>query len=495
MFKSTGRSIFFISASFLALGQAKPLHAQKIGAQLVVSDLDRPVFVTAPQGDTERIFILEQYLGQILIVKNGQLWSQPFLDIGNLVSNGAPHQGLLGMAFHPRHAENGFFFIQYTDVNGDTMLERYRVYISNPDVAMPESAATIFTLSQPTATHNGSMLAFGPQDGYLYVGQGDGVYGGDPGNFAQDGQLYYGKVLRLDVDRSLPYAIPPDNPFVGDPNFLDEIWIYGLRSPWRFSFDRSNGDFYLGDVGESDWEEVNYAPHSVASGKNFGWRLKEGDQCFNPPSNCDPGTLLDPVHVYAHEPEPGLCAVMSGYVYRGKNIPGLEGTYFFGDFCTATFWSFRMQNGGLVDYRDRTPDLNPNGSNLRTLSSFGEDGLGELYFCDLDGAVFKIVSRQMEIEAGPVIGGQAVSGFARGATPGEKVYFFYTKQGRGQVHLPSLDVYLGLNAPVLHQGSLADASGEAAMSGVIPDYIVDRTMWIQAAENGNSSNILERVVQ
>lgn len=237
------------------------------------------------------------------------------------------------------------------------------------------------------------MLAFGPNDGYLYIGMGDGGSGGDPQNRAQnDGELL-GKMLRIDVDGGLPYGIPPDNPFVEPGLPLDEIWAKGLRNPWRYSFDRLTGDLYIGDVGQNLYEEIDFQPASSTGGENYGWRLMEGNHCYNPPSNCDPGGLIYPIYEYTHGGSPFRCSITGGYVYRGNAIPDLQGTYFFGDYCSGQIWSFRYDGSSVTEFTERTSQLAPGGGmSIDEISSFGEDAEGNIYIVDLGGEVFKVIS-------------------------------------------------------------------------------------------------------
>ena len=340
--------------------------------QRIVTGLARPVLVTAAPGDTSRLFIVEQRSGstgriRIFDLATNLLVSTPFLSL--TVSTGS-EQGLLGMAFHPDYNTNGYFFINYTNSSGNTIVARYQVS-SNPNIANSGSATTVMSISQPYSNHNGGMIAFGPNDGYLYIGTGDGGSGGDPGNRAQDisGQLL-GKILRIDVD-SLPYSIPADNPFVGVTGD-DEIWAYGMRNPWRFSFDRDTGDLYIGDVGQNAWEEIDIQPAGAAGGENYGWRCYEGDHAYNTSGCPSASTMVFPVYEYAQGGSPYRCSITGGNVYRGNGIPDLQGTYFFGDYCSNQIWSFRWDgSGGITDLEDRTSELSPNAGSIGSISSFG----------------------------------------------------------------------------------------------------------------------------
>jgi glucose/arabinose dehydrogenase len=360
-----------------------PVAGTTIHAQLVASGLTLPLFVTAPPGDVNRIFIVQKN-GVIRIVEAGTLLAAPFLDIGAKVSTSS-EQGLLGLAFHPNYANNGRFFVDYTDLSGNTVVAAYQVS-ANPDLADTASESVILQVTQPAPNHNGGEVAFGP-DGYLYIGLGDGGGANDPSGNGQNTNVLLGKLLRIDVDSAAPYANPPSNPFFGAVPGLDEIWAFGLRNPWRFSFDRSNGDLYIGDVGQNAWEEVDYQPGGSAGGQNYGWNFFEGNHCFNTAGGCSTAGLTMPILEYDHTQG---CAITGGYVYRGCAMPDLRGTYFYGDYCSAFIRSLQVVGGTATNLQDQTAALT-DGVTINTVSSFGEDARGELYICDLaGGAVFKI---------------------------------------------------------------------------------------------------------
>jgi glucose/arabinose dehydrogenase len=356
----------------------------RLALQQVGSGLQRPVYLTSPPGDP-RLFVIEQ-AGRIRIIRDGQTLQQPFLDITGQVTNlggMGDERGLLGLAFHPRYADNGFFYVNYTDRSGNTRVERY-TRSGDPDVADPGSARLILGVNQPFGNHNGGQLLFGP-DGMLYIATGDGGGGGDPQNNAQRLVNLLGKMLRIDVDGGDPYAIPPDNPFVGQSDARPEIWAYGLRNPWRNAFDRGSNLFFIADVGQNREEEINAVDRS-AGGLNFGWRIMEGRSCFNPATNCDQSGLTMPVHTYPTSG--GNCAVTGGFVYRGSAIPQIAGLYFFSDYCRGGLRSLRVVNGAAQDVREWEVGSTGN------VSSFGEDANGELYVVAHAGTIYRIVRAQ-----------------------------------------------------------------------------------------------------
>jgi glucose/arabinose dehydrogenase len=322
--------------------------------------------------------------GRVLVINDGAVLDRPFLDLQALVSRGG-EQGLLSIAFHPQYASNGRFFVSYTDIAGDSRIVEHRVS-GDPDVADPQPVGTVLAVEQPFSNHNGGLIVFGP-DGMLYVGLGDGGSGGDPEENAQDLGTLLGKILRIDVDGSAPYEVPPDNPFVGQDGARGEVWAYGLRNPWRFSFDRASRDVYVADVGQNALEEVNAVPFAEAAGVNYGWDVMEGSRCFEPAQGCDRSGLTLPVEEYGHSGRFGACSVTGGHVYRGSALPDLQGVYFYGDFCAGFVQSFRF-GGGAATERDEWPELAPPDGQL---SSFGEDAAGELYVLSGAGSVYKVV--------------------------------------------------------------------------------------------------------
>ncbi|NOT31745.1 MAG: glucose dehydrogenase [Planctomycetes bacterium] len=355
----------------------------------MAAGLTGPVNVAAPRGDAQRLFIVEVNTGRIKILKSGTLLPVPFLDIGALLTVNQSH-GLLGLAFHPNYASNGFFYVQYVDSAIRPTVARYQVS-GDPDVANAASGQIVIRLL-PIVDHQGGGLAFGPNDGYLYAAFGD-AKSEDPDNNAQNDGGLRGKLVRLDVDSATPYAIPPTNPFVGPGNPRDEIWAKGFRNPFRLSFDRETGDLWVGDVGQGNREEVDFQPAASSGGENYGWRPMEGSLCFNPPTGCNPGGLTLPIFEYGHLPLACSGSVTGGVVYRGSAMPSLRGTYFFADFCWGRSWSFRYDGSTLTEFVERTSELAPRGGlSIDNPTAIGEDGLGEMYITDFDGEVYKIVN-------------------------------------------------------------------------------------------------------
>lgn len=367
--------------SLFLLLLATAAAAQDVILQPIASGLDQPVALTHPAGDT-RLFITQQ-TGTVLVYDALGLRATPFLDIRSLVLSGG-ERGLLSVAFHPLYRDNGFFFVYYTNRNGDNSIARYKVSSNDPDFADPASGTILLTIPHPNfANHNGGQLQFGP-DGFLYIGTGDGGSAGDPNNHAQDLSQLLGKLLRIDVDHGLPYTIPPSNPFFGFGNARNEIWAYGLRNPWRFTFDRANGDLWIGDVGQDLYEEVDLQPATSMGGENYGWRKMEGFHCYNPPTNCTDPSFTMPVLEYPHLQ--GACSISGGYRYRGTQIPSLQGAYLYGDYCTGTIWSATSTGSAWTSKTLLTTTLR--------ISSFGEDVSGELYVLDVvKGIVYRIAAR------------------------------------------------------------------------------------------------------
>jgi len=348
-----------------------------IGAEEVARGFDNPVYLTAPPGDA-RLFVVEQP-GRIRIIDNGRLVARPFLDVTGKVGYGG-ERGLLSVAFHPLYGTNGFLFVNYTNRNGDTQIERYTVS-ADRNVVDPSTAKLILAIDQPYSNHNGGLVMFGP-DGMLYVGMGDGGSQRDPHNNGQNPNALLGKLLRINVDRGDPYSVPSGNPFASGGG-KGEIWAVGLRNPWRFSFDKPTGLLYIGDVGQDKYEEVNIAPANRA-GVNYGWSAMDGPDCFKS-STCNKSQFQQPALTYTHDS--GTCSIIGGFVYRGRAIPEVVGQYFYSDYCNSWVRSLSYANDKVRSYHQWID------GGLGSIVSFGEDSTGELYICSSNGRVYRIVKR------------------------------------------------------------------------------------------------------
>ena len=353
-----------------------PLGDGGFRLQEVAGSFQQPVFVTHAGDGSGRLFVAEQ--GGVVKVLDGGAW-RTFLDLGDRVTAGG-ERGLLGVAFHPEYGANGRFFVHYSGDGGDTVVSEFRRATATS--ADAGSERVLLKVDQPYANHNGGMLAFGP-DGMLYIALGDGGSANDPQNRAQNLDSLLGKILRIDVDGATilaPYGIPADNPFAGR-QLGREVWAYGLRNPWRFSFDRETGDLWIGDVGQADYEEIDRQPATSRGGENYGWSRFEGTHLKDADREA-PGAVM-PVAEYDHDG--GHCSVSGGYVYRGSAIDGLQGTYILGDYCTGVLWT--LDADGSPGYAlTRVMDTPHN------ISSFGEDERGELYLVDYGGKVLKLVA-------------------------------------------------------------------------------------------------------
>ncbi|MBL8062230.1 MAG: PQQ-dependent sugar dehydrogenase [Anaerolineales bacterium] len=393
--KSTVFILLFIAILFPAAqpAQASAYRAPQaagspalIEFQQVATGLSLPVDIAHAGDGTNRLFIVQQG-GRILIHDGTQLLAAPFLNITSLVTSGG-ERGLLGIAFHPNYESNGYFYVNYTRTVSNqlqTVIARYHVS-ADPNVADSSSESILLIIDQDFDNHNGGQIHFGP-DGYLYIGMGDGGDGGDPNNRAQNPTSLLGKMLRIDVDSGSPYAIPPSNPFVSNASVADEIWAFGLRNPWRFSFDRLTGDLFIADVGQNAWEEVNIQPASSTGGENYGWSCDEGNHDYNNSRDCTIyGVLTNPKLEYEHGPGDSIgCSVTGGYIYRGTKYPAMDGVYFYGDFCTGRLWA-ASQNASVW-----TSSLVADTDFL--ISAFGEDEAGELYLASYgDGVIYHMTA-------------------------------------------------------------------------------------------------------
>lgn len=363
-------------------GTAVPPGELKVGLKKVAENFSLPTDITNAGDGSGRIFVVEKP-GAIRILKDGKVNAKPFLDITPLVRSQETERGLLGLAFHPKYKDNGLFYVYYTNQAGDIIIARYKVS-SDPDVADPNSAKILLTVQHRAyPNHNGGELVFGP-DGFLYAGLGDGGSGGDPNRNGQNKGVLLAKILRLDVDNGDPYGIPSDNPFATNKQGRPEVWAYGLRNPWRFSFDRATGDLYIADVGQNAYEEIDVQRTGTAGGQNYGWNIMEGLHCYPSENNCNQQGLVMPVIEYGHDQG---CSVTGGFVYRGKAFPRFVGTYFFSDYCSGRLWAAQ-------------PSSQENWEKAEVLvtgfsvSTFGEDEAGEVYLTDYGtGTIYQIIDQ------------------------------------------------------------------------------------------------------
>jgi glucose/arabinose dehydrogenase len=359
---------------------ALPLAAPTVALEAAFTGFRSPVYITH-DGEGSRLFVVEK-AGRIQMIENGAVQPAPFLDITDRVGSRGSEQGLLSVAFPSDYAAGGLFYVDYTDLNGDTVVARYRRSADNPRQADPASEQKILQIDQPAANHNGGQLQFGP-DGYLYIGMGDGGGAGDQWGNAQATGVLLGKILRIDVGETDTYTIPADNPLAGTAEARPEIWALGLRNPWRFSFDRVTGDLYIADVGQSTYEEVDFQPAHSSGGQNYGWNRMEGAHCYKPPDGCDSSGTVLPVAEYDHAQG---CSITGGYVYRGTRFPQMAGIYFFADFCSGKVWGLWRDTSGAwrMDFL-LDSGLSP--------SSFGEDAAGELYLVGYqDGTIYHLTA-------------------------------------------------------------------------------------------------------
>jgi len=377
-------------------------QATNLSSKLIADGFNKPLFVTSLPEDANILYVVEQG-GRIKIIKNGHVLDEDFLNIDKQVVNPnrpGDERGLLGFAFHPDHSKNGKFYVNYMNNDGFTVVSEFTV--QSKEKSDPSSERILFDLEQPYRNHNGGHMEFGP-DGYLYISIGDGGKAGDPLNAGQDLNTILGKVIRIDVNIH-PYGIPKSNPYYGQKDKRGEIWAWGLRNVWRFSFDRKTGDIYYGDVGQNKWEEVNFEPADSPGGVNYGWRLMEASHCYNPDNNCPEEGLTMPIIEYPNDANYMVvlgggsqadaegCSVTGGYVYRGKQIKGLQGYYMFGDYCSGNIWTFKVVNGKAVNFENRTEEINlANGEFTTYISSFGEDANGEFYIVEYNGGIYQLI--------------------------------------------------------------------------------------------------------
>lgn len=523
-------AVFALLVTTLGVTAGEPFA---LSTELVVSGLDSPTFVTAPEGDS-RLFVLEQNSAQIRIVRGHSILDEPFLDLSDLVMGGG-EGGLLCLAFHPDYAENGRLFVTYTDLSDDIVLASYQVDPGDPDHAVANSGRVLLDIPKPFSQHNGGMIAFSPLDGTLFMSTGDGGAGGDPFNHAQDLSSLLGKLLRIDVDVGGLYAIPADNPFVSDPTAAPEIYAYGLRNPWRFSFDRRSGAILIGDVGQEGREEINLIRGGHPGGQNFGWRCMEGTTCTGAGAGacgCPAPDTVAPIHEYDHNEG---CAVMGGYVYRGDALPEIRGRYFFADYCTSRVWSAEIPSAtAIADLQEHTLALNPAGGTLGFITSFGLDGDRELLIVGETGVIHRVVPAepnpdcdgdgvddaqeialgsafdvnadaipddcQLLLTANGLVVGQLATLDFFGAAPFQPLAWFASWRGTGNgpclfggaLCLDLLPVSLGggqFGVPLLGF-TTADAQGHGSLSFVVPDDVPgDGTIAFQALAAAGAQSV------
>lgn len=459
------RSLSTAAAALMLFGASEAASAQALTTELFVQGLSGAVDMKADPTDSNRFFVVQQS-GRIRTVLNGTVLSTPFLDISGPVNTSGNERGLLGLALHPDYANNGRFFVNYTGPGGATFIQEYTVS-ADPNVANPTAVRTIAQISQDFSNHNGGCVQFG-MDGMLYVGMGDGGSGNDPNNRAQQRSSRLGKMLRYDVDIAAPY-IPADNPFVNDSTYDPAIYHLGLRNPWRFSFDRATGDMWIGDVGQNQREEVSYSAFGDA-GLNFGWRCLEGNRCNinSGTCSCSNPAFVDPViDIVQSQPTGFNCSVIGGYVYRGSAIAGLEGTYFYADYCSRQIWTLRYDGTTVSSQMNRTAELDPPTGTISSITAFAEDNDGELYIVTQGGRIWKITEvpppcegtnyctalpNQSGLAANISAGGSfsvADNGFflsTGGLTPGTFGLYFY---GPGQTQQPLGNGNICVDGPLI----------------------------------------------
>ena len=384
------KTALFSCVSILSLATVQA----RIGVEKVADKFSLPVWVGQPAGINDKLWVVEQD-GKVWIVdaKTGERGGKPFLDIVSDVNRHSTELGLLGLAFAPDFKTSGRFYVNFTDKQMKTRIVRFTANKSLADTD-PASAEILFTYDQPFENHNGGWIGFGP-DGMLYIAAGDGGSQNDPNGNGQSLNTHLAKIMRIDVSKAKGYEVPKDNPFVGKANALPEVWCYGLRNPWRCSFDRKTGDFWIGDVGQNNWEEVDHVTKANFKGANFGWRLREGE-VPNPNGKVagdKPPGSEEPVYVYKHGggKEDGF-SVTGGYVYHGP-LRELDGRYIFGDYQNPRIWSFDLKGSKATQFKDHTDELQPEGGRINLISSFGEDNAGNVYIVDHTGAVYRIIGK------------------------------------------------------------------------------------------------------
>lgn len=468
---------------------------QKLAVEEVASGLFFPLAIVHGPGDPDRLFIAGQD-GRVYVLDQGVLQGTPFLDIRARVG-AFGSSGLLGIAFHPDYANNGYFYVNYTDLLGDTVIARYQ-RSALPNLADANSELVLLQIPQPADIHNGGGMAFGP-DGYLYLSMGDGGIQGDPQGYAQNLGELLGKVLRIDVDQQVAgmnYAIPAGNPFVGVPGAREEIWAFGLRNPYRMSIDQATGDLWLGDVGERAWEEVNYQPGNSAGGLNYGWNVTEGTNCYEPPTGCNTAGIQFALFQYEHifVGPTVRCAVIGGLVYRGREMATLQGSYFFGDQCSNEVISLRQAGGTMDSIKVHMKLPAVNGIPCSNVA-WGEDASGEIYAaCHQTGRIYRLVPGGLRLHVPELAGGTPTLLGVTDAASNGIVYLAFSLVGLGSQFVPSLGITLDLKAPHLAATAVANGSGTASFLVTVPANFAGRTVWLQASEQGEKSNAVEATI-
>ena len=381
------------------------INGEELALKKIATAPEKSIYITQPLLDNNRLFVLNQR-GLIYIIKDRGILKKPFLNINDRVHstlNPKSRSGMLGMAFHPNYKKNGFFFVHYINKNNKSIVSRFSV-TNNKDIADKNTEKIIIKIPQPDKINVGGHLAFGPKDGFLYIAIGSPNQNNEEKNNAQDLTNLYGSIIRINVDQGEPYSIPKDNPFVNEYYKRPEIFCFGLKNPWRFSFDSKNNDIIIGDINEKSWEEINWNTWDESKGANFGWNIMEGKHCYDEESFCDTTNLKQPIYEYPNNvsymrkfinmgpQETSGCAITGGYVYRGVKHLSLQGAYIFGDYCNGRIWAFK-KNNNIFNLYNLQEELKDKSKSLPiSIASFGEDNSGELYIVDYMGPIYKFIS-------------------------------------------------------------------------------------------------------
>jgi len=381
------------------------INGEELALKKIATAPEKSIYITQPLLDNNRLFVLNQR-GLIYIIKDRGILKKPFLNINDRVHstlNPKSRSGMLGMAFHPNYKKNGFFFVHYINKNNKSIVSRFSV-TNNKDIADKNTEKIIIKIPQPDKINVGGHLAFGPEDGFLYIAIGSPNQNNEEKNNAQDLTNLYGSIIRINVDQGEPYSIPKDNPFVNEYYKRPEIFCFGLKNPWRFSFDSKNNDIIIGDINEKSWEEINWNTWDESKGANFGWNIMEGKHCYDEESFCDTTNLKQPIYEYPNNvsymrkfinmgpQETSGCAITGGYVYRGVKHLSLQGAYIFGDYCNGRIWAFK-KNNNIFNLYNLQEELKDKSKSLPiSIASFGEDNSGELYIVDYMGPIYKFIS-------------------------------------------------------------------------------------------------------